>query len=696
MQIDLASTPEDLIAQDLAAVEKGLLDQDHASTSTSAAKPPLDAQEIAAAIESYTAAPSSSSPLTRKRLRNLRVEAPLTPQYPVESTSEERSTTKKAKKVHFDASLLQDLLTESSELTSDFAKQQLDDLQNTVARGAESVQQQLQNEQLIEIDTTMRVKVPKLDAVQIDPPWGSHPSTNADETHLQSQQLMLHDIGKDLLKDVRKWGGVAKIERSLQWAPFASYLAKVDMVEQFDDGSLERYLTELNLADGADDVDVHALIAKNDGRGLLPSHDSDDEEVEPIITEEDDIIDPVPEKIQSTRELPTIVPPSGKSDILEVLRAKQRDLARTANVQPARPGIEETVASALTTSANTNLMQSDGIAQFMQLRGKTTSTQRAGANPINQSNTTVAQPAARNQAPAAIMVPQAEAVSGQVHLPTTVPIPNLPDEQHATIPIIVSSAAMANRQLIRRIRTTLPNIELYERDATVASGPQHGGNAHREADYTISPSTGVMSTTLQKLKQKPLPGQISVSGIRDVIASTAIHYERLVVLVSEGNNMSMEEGTVVRTLDQLDCEALADLITWTHSLDADVQVSYVPGGEQELVGWLAATFSHLGAANGKTQLLQDETMWERWLRVAGMNAYAAQAVLVQLKVPDDDLHGMIAASSQKRFGLAAFVSMSVDERVERFASILGGKKVLRRVSEAIDGGWSAKSGWLEG
>jgi hypothetical protein len=57
---------------------------------------------------------------------------------------------------------------------------------------------------------------------------------------------------------------------------------------------------------------------------------------------------------------------------------------------------------------------------------------------------------------------------------------------------------------------------------------------------------------------------------------------------------------------------------------------------------------------------------------------------------------MIAASSQRRFGLAAFVSMTVDERVERFASTLGGERVLRRVSEAIDGGWSAKSGRLNG
>jgi hypothetical protein len=684
MQIDLTSTPEDLIAQDLAAVEKDLLDHDHASTTTSAANPPLDTQEIAAAIESYTAAHSSSSPLARKRLRNLRVEAPLTPQYPAESTSDGGSSTKKAKKVYFDASLLPDVQPESSELTSDFAKQQWDDLQDTVARAVESVQRQLQNEQLVEIDTTMRVKVPKLDAVQIQPPWVSHSAT-ANETQLQSQQPMLHNIGKDLLTDVRKWNGVTKIERSLQWAPFASYLAKVDMVEQFDDGSLERYFAEMNLADGADDVDVHALVAKNDGMGLLLNHDSDDEEVEPVITEEDDIVDPVPEKIQPTRELPTMVPPSCKADILEVLRAKQRDLARPADTQPTGPGANETVNSALTTGANTNLLQSDGVAQFMQLRGKMTSMKRADANPTSNSKSITAPPA--------VMMPQIETPSGPL---ASVPIPDLPGEQHATIPIIVSSAAMANRQLIRRIRTTLPNVELYERDATIASGPQHIGATHREADFTISPSTGVMSTTLQKLKQKPLPGQMSVSGIRDVIASTAIHYERLVVLVSEGNNMSIEEGTVVRTLDQLDCDALADLITWAHSLDSDIQVSYVPGGEQELVGWLAATFSHLGCANGKTQLLQDETMWERWLRVAGMNAYAAQAVLVQLKLSDDDLHGTMVASTHERFGLAAFVSMTVEERVERFASTLGGQRVLRRVSESIEGGWSVKSNRLKG
>jgi hypothetical protein len=223
---------------------------------------------------------------------------------------------------------------------------------------------------------------------------------------------------------------------------------------------------------------------------------------------------------------------------------------------------------------------------------------------------------------------------------------------------------------------------------------QHGRGPCTEADFTISASTGVVTTTLQKLKQKPLPGQRSTSGIRDTIASAAIRYERLLVLVSEGNIIPVEEGAVPRTLDQLDCEALVDITTWAHTLDSDVQISYVPGGEQELASWLAAAFTQYGSTDGNMRLLQDETMWERWLRVAGLNAYAAQTVLVRLKIPDADSRGISAMEMPKRFGVAAFVSMTAEERVERFGAVLGGERVLRRVSEAIDGGWSAKHSQL--
>lgn len=693
MQIDMTSTPEDLIAKDAAALEMELLN--HAdSTATPTEKPSFDTQEVAAAIESYTAVPSSSSPLARKRLRNLRVEVPLTPQYHTGSTSEEEPTSKKAKRVQFGlelTSLLPDLQLDSSDTLSGLARQQMNDLQDIVKRGAESVQQELQNEQLIEIDTTMRVKVPKLEAVRIQSPWDICSSSESDEPRVQTRQKMIHDISKELLQDVRKWDGVAKIERSLPWAPFAAYLAKVDLVEQFDDGSLERYLTELCLDEDMGNVDVHAMIARSSESSPLSGHESDDEEVEPIVMEEEKVDDEIPDVSKSAKEAPTDTPPRVIPGLLDVLQAKQRDLARHTDPHPQKFALQQPPAASGSNSGGTNiLLQDDGIAQFMQLRGKATGVQGANGKANNVVNHSTAQPAAQNQAPAAIMVPEAD--QSQARSPMTIPVPEILGNLNAAIPIIVSSATMGNRHLLRRIQTALPNLEICERDAGIPATMPHSSRAHIEADFTVSASTGIVTTTLQKLKQRPLPGQVSTSGIRDTIASTAVRYERLLVLVSEGNSMPTEEGAVPRTLDQLDCEALVDLTTWAHSLDSDVQLSYVPGGEQELSGWLVAAFTQHGNIDGSMRLLQDETMWERWLRVAGMNAYAAQAVLVQLKIPDVDQPGIGPTGMQRRFGVAAFVSMTAEERVERFGAVLGGERVLRRVSEAIDGGWSAKQG----
>jgi hypothetical protein len=694
MQIALTSTPEDLIAKDAAAVEMEPLDNAESATSPTD-KPSFDTQEVAAAIEEYTAVPSSSSPLARKRLRNLRVEAPLTPQYQTGSTSEDEPASKKAKKVQFDldvTSLLPDLQLDSSDTPSRFAQQQMDDLQDIVKRGAESVQQELHNEELIEIDTTMRVKVPNLKVVQIPPLWDSYTSPDSDETRMQSRQRMLQDISKELLGDLRKWGGVAKIERSLPWAPFAAYLAKVDLAEQFDDGSPERYLTGMRLDDGMSDVDVHAMIARSTETSALPGHESDDEEVKPIVTEEEEVVDETPCVSKPTRKISTEAPPSVETSLLDVLQAKQRDLARPPNPRPQTVVLEPSATYGSNPGETNILMQNDGIAQFMQLRGKTVGVQGANGKASNMTNSNTAQPAAQNQAPAAVMVPEAEASRSQARSPITIPVPETLVQSNAAIPIIVSSTAMANRQLLRRIHTALPSVEIYERDAVIPATMQHSSRAHLEADFTISASTGIVTTTLQKLKQKPLPGQRSTLGIRDTIASTAIRYERLLVLVSEGNSIPTEDGAVPRALDQLDCEAMVDLTVWAHSLDSDVQISYVPGGEQELASWLIAAFAQHGSADGNIRLLQDETMWERWLRVAGLNAYAAQAVLVQLKIPDFDSRKIDAMEVPKRFGVAAFVSMTAEERLERFGAVLGGKRVLRRVSEAIDGGWTAKPG----
>lgn len=208
-----------------------------------------------------------------------------------------------------------------------------------------------------------------------------------------------------------------------------------------------------------------------------------------------------------------------------------------------------------------------------------------------------------------------------------------------------------------------------------------------EADLLLSPSTGLVFTTLQRIKQKPLPGQINHNGIRDRVSVLAGRYERLILLVSEGMSApsasDMEEEPM-RNLDERDCAALNSLTRDVAQLETNVQVLYVPGAEASLASWAVSHMVRHGIDDPEIQLMHDETLWEMFLRKAGMNAFAAQAVLARLKQPP-------SGGRSSDFGLSAFVQMHPDERVRRFGRLLGGRKLLDRVSRVIDNGWISEA-----
>ncbi|KAK4935373.1 hypothetical protein LTR28_010376, partial [Elasticomyces elasticus] len=77
-----------------------------------------------------------------------------------------------------------------------------------------------------------------------------------------------------------------------------------------------------------------------------------------------------------------------------------------------------------------------------------------------------------------------------------------------------------------------------------------------------------------------------------------------------------------------------------------------------------------------------------------MNAFAAQTVLAELKerVPSPGTETLSAediGDTIPTFGLAAFVKMSADERVRRFERLLGGRRMLDRVSKVLDATWTS-------
>ncbi|KAI1114321.1 hypothetical protein F5Y14DRAFT_451088 [Nemania sp. NC0429] len=204
-----------------------------------------------------------------------------------------------------------------------------------------------------------------------------------------------------------------------------------------------------------------------------------------------------------------------------------------------------------------------------------------------------------------------------------------------------------------------------------------------EADVIVSPATGIILTTLLKVIQKPLPGYNGQSAIRERISYVALRYERLVVLVSEGNTVD----DTTRDLTASETSAYAEFIGFIAALDSKVEVFYVGGGEATLARWLVSLAVQYTpeAAEVQEHLIQGETAWEVFLRRAGLNVYAAQAILVRLKDENPSPKEKMVCSEH---GLAAFMMMKGAERLLRFRGLMGGENVLNRVNKVLDMGWS--------
>ncbi|KAK1773924.1 hypothetical protein QBC45DRAFT_437246 [Copromyces sp. CBS 386.78] len=178
--------------------------------------------------------------------------------------------------------------------------------------------------------------------------------------------------------------------------------------------------------------------------------------------------------------------------------------------------------------------------------------------------------------------------------PAPAPIPALsPDIVPPKTPSrIIVSAAVSNI-VTSHLEKLLPGIDLIVRDyerlrpENVAPGSKQP--SCDEADFVLSPATGILTTTMVKLRQKPLPaapGQQQQPTFRTVVENVAMRHERLIVLISEGNKHS----ETMNPLSQSDAKALAEFQCFAGGLQAqtEVQVFYVGGGTETLAKWVAA------------------------------------------------------------------------------------------------------------
>ena len=642
--------------------------------------------------------PPSSPPTFRKRPKDLKVDVPLSPPH------SDRPSPWKRKSVTF-SEALPDLIPE---LPPPIAKPEnisSDDVdafvQETIKPIALNAERAIEQEQLQEADTVLRVPVPVMDFSLPIAPWKV--KSHAPKAYNEEEEM------KKTLTEMRAlhfskhgWPTSGQAERELQWAPFPVALGKVDTNESIpDDGSVEGYIAL------PERVDVAILTWKPDGLRIFDELANSDSELEEGDFAEETDIDSLIRKRKLELEEEDVV--SSRSE--EYMKAddgrpQSKKKADVTVVEPS--GIANKFAKETTSKCtkqedffNNSFSALGALEDYMNVRKGHLTRRKVTSDHHFAKMSQLSQ----LSKPDELQPPKSEFQSNlQRPSPHTIDLPS-PVLTISSSPcwFIISASFLANRRLSRQVQHLYPSAEFIERDFTLyqqvklQQNPQSTANATEmdfgtmadEADMLLCPSTGLIWTSLQKIKQRSLPGQISRSAIRERIWRTSPRYERLLVLVSQNQNTdpTSDLSTDVQFLDEDDGTAFAGFTAFCSTLPDEVHTSLVAGGEEDLARWIVAAMAKHGMSTDQgMKLLQDETLWEIFLRRAGLNAFAAQAILATLKAPDQNEVDTVD-TPKTSFGLTAFVKMSVEERCTQFETLLGGRRLLGRVSRVLDASW---------
>lgn len=647
--------------------------------------------------------PPSSPPIRKSSLHDRKVEGPLTP------IALDRRFPSEAKSNSANKALL-DVLSEIPLATCRPGEIPSDDVdifcEKIIAPIGVKVEQRIEQEQLLAADTEQRVPIPVMDFSRPLPPWKAFNQKCKPGSDNSPHKKFLSDLKKSHLSK-HSWPAIGKLERQLRWNPFLTTLASIEAEEGFqDDGSVAKFLEP----DECNDRDV--LIWKPEGLRILDWSQSDDEDIDIIRSSQKSDLDSLVRRRELQKE-------EANEEISEIeieggeLIKPQKPIGALTHVttSPSRGEIEE----------STNLIPEsfsapNALENFMFIRNA------EGQKPALAAQKCFSEiklGASRDPTvPKELGILAAEGAT-QKTIITMSPLP-FPQCIVPSNPgtFVVSTIFIHNRKLARRVQRLYPRAILIERDfalhsvvpedfntasgSLIKQGPQLQKRTELEiqltnlestmadeADLILSPGTGLLWTNLQKIKQRSLPGQISQSTIRDRITRVAKRYERLIILISGGNGNLIDpsgDDAIQTTLDPItssDCAALAELMAFCSTLREDVQALFVPGGDEQLAQWIVATMARYCSNN--MDLIQDETLWELFLRRAGMNAFAAQTVLCQLRPSSGEFEG---GQGVVESGLRVFVNMSLEERLRRFEGLLGGRSVLIRVSERLDARWA--------
>jgi hypothetical protein len=615
---------------------------------------------------------------TLASIDSLKIEGPLTPVKSSEPASDQAIDIQKAASGlelgQYAHDLDMDMHQEVKDLLSD-------DLMETLHESAVLASRNADQERLEATDAIARVTVPIMDFTLPEPGWSA-----SDPSSRHQFELIMVSIEN---RQVPNWPRDPGTESQMRWNPFPSHLGQVSLRESIEEEVDLQSL--LNFPCQGDVPNSSAYVWKQPGLSILRDPESEEELDSPgcePYTNTD--LKSLVKKRKFEAELNGPNSPVGSSlparaSLLDLGKAPKMPFTSVQN-----DFMPEIPASHLLCAINDPSAAATLLANYVDFqtskKQKNTKSSFFSTWEPTKSNTNVkaaatvksAEPRLEQQKPAS---PPAIAI-----IPA--PCPELVARVEPTDIIIATTLGSGIVSLIEKL---LPNVKMVERDFdrynattwnrnSVARSPIVSSLA-AEADIIVSPGTGILITTLIRAIQKPLPGHKGKAAIRQRIEKIADRYERLIVLVSAANRFDESVGEISTS----ECVALSEFIGFLAGLDTNGQVYFVGGGDETLSKWLAFLITRYSIKKDGDQglLITDETTWEVALRRAGLNAFAAQMILATLKPPDGT-----PEEAMGNYGLSGFIKMSPNHRLREFGQLMGGRRVLQRVTAVLDSGWT--------
>jgi hypothetical protein len=629
-----------------------------------------DIYSPAASLDRPPAYPQLES--TRAKREDLKVEEPLTPTKPADLPK---------------TSLFNDIVMECPIATgSSPPKDPFESsyFQDAFGDAYENATRASEQEVLIPADTTARVEVPIMDFSLPTPPWSLRIGP-ASTSILEMQKNMMKGVIGQCLP---KWPSHGKLK--VRYNPFPHDLARVAFEEQFldEDSTWQAFIKD---PEGDPVIDTSTLTWKPQGLRILK--EDDDDEIEPAQFEKglpEDFPYLVKKRKMEIEErdngsgLASATQDSTTNAITTQLPRRKTPKQTQLGSKGKQPQLDR-VDRGRSLLLGGPFSVGNSVDNFLEIRG-TKRSKLGESSSFTKVSTQVPVPARANS-PSELLIQlpiRNSPIPNKIESPLPAPPSIFFNNQ---MNVIVASTLLKYRTLIRHIEVLSPRIILVERDfsahdttmwmpGSVARSPI-ASPLVSEADIIVSPLVGIIIANLQKIKQKPLPGQKTQVAIRERVENVSVRYEKLIVLVTEGR-----QDETTRELDDGDCTAFSEFVSFTSSLPNTINVQFIGGGEASLAKWIVNAIS---SHKIDIELLADETHWELFLRRAGLNAFAAQAIILGLKAPDGiDLSN---ASKAAIFGLTAFVEMGKEQRIARFGPVCG-NRLMERVSAVVDARWS--------